>query len=130
MADTAGGDCLHFAAVNLRCIVCDEFIGVSPAVSPGELVTCDDCPATSESGWGDTPLCLDCQRKADSGLVCEEHLRTFEDECPLEHEVVHKLIAYTFFGRRGECAVTEEFLPSVNDWDYVTCPACLRAKPE
>lgn len=50
------------------------------------VVTCDNCPATSEAGWGDTPLCLDCQRKDDPSKVCEEHQRTFEDDaCPLDH---------------------------------------------
>lgn len=48
------------------------------------LVTCDNCDATDESGWGDTPLCVDCQRKADPSLVCEEHglTRYPGERCP------------------------------------------------
>lgn len=45
-----------------------------------EPVTCDDCPARSESGWGDTPRCLDCE---DPENICPEHNRTFVGECPL-----------------------------------------------
>lgn len=57
--------------------------GVNSGTSP-DLATCDNCSATSESGWGDTPLCLDCQRKEDASKVCEEHQRTFEDAtCPV-----------------------------------------------
>lgn len=63
-----------------------DAIDAALTATPG-LVTCDNCLATSESGWGDTPLCLDCQRAEDPDLVCEEHQRTFEDECPFEdHE--------------------------------------------
>lgn len=50
-------------------------------------VECDECFDTSESGWGDTPLCVDCQREEDPSLVCEEHLRTHDGTCPLEHGV-------------------------------------------
>lgn len=46
------------------------------------LVTCDNCPATDEAGWGDTPLCLDCE---DEKNICLEHYRTFVGECPLDH---------------------------------------------
>lgn len=44
------------------------------------IVTCDNCTATSESGWGDTPLCTDCEAQEN---VCQWHVRTFYDECPL-----------------------------------------------
>lgn len=48
------------------------------------IVTCDNCDDTSEAGWGDTPLCVDCQTKADPSKVCFTHQRTFEDAvCPL-----------------------------------------------
>ena len=47
-------------------------------------VTCDDCDATDESGWGDTGQCLDC---APAATVCEQHQRTMSpDGCPLEHD--------------------------------------------
>lgn len=48
------------------------------------MVTCDNCSAISESGWGDTPLCVDCQRKTDPTLVCEVHELTHErnEACP------------------------------------------------
>jgi hypothetical protein len=42
--------------------------------------TCDTCNATSESGWGDTELCLDCEHES---RVCVDHQRTFDDECSL-----------------------------------------------
>lgn len=54
------------------------------AANPG-TVTCDDCDAASEAGWGDTPLCLDCQTADDPALVCETHQRTHDGECPLDH---------------------------------------------
>lgn len=34
------------------------------------LVTCDNCDATSEAGWGDSPLCLDCEAPEN---ICQEH---------------------------------------------------------
>lgn len=46
-------------------------------------VTCDDCDRTSESGWGDLPLCLEC---APAEQVCTEHQHTFTDCCPLDNE--------------------------------------------
>lgn len=49
------------------------------------LVTCDGCDAHSQTGWGDTPLCLDCQRREDPHHICETHQRTFHDTCPLTH---------------------------------------------
>lgn len=50
----------------------------------GALVTCDDCDATDESGWGDTPLCLACQKKADPSLICSLHALTHTEGelCP------------------------------------------------
>jgi hypothetical protein len=48
-----------------------------------DLVSCDGCDATSEDGWGDTALCLDCS-PADE--VCAEHQRTFHGTCPLDHD--------------------------------------------
>lgn len=47
-----------------------------------EPVTCDNCPARSESGWGDTGLCLDCE---DPKNICKTHNRTFVGACPLDH---------------------------------------------
>lgn len=49
------------------------------------LVTCDNCDATDEAGWGDTPLCIDCQWYAEPDLVCEDHWVThYPDElCPV-----------------------------------------------
>jgi hypothetical protein len=48
------------------------------------LVTCDNCSATSESGWGNTPLCVDCQLKTDPALVCVVHMLTHNrgELCP------------------------------------------------
>ena len=43
--------------------------------------------------------------------------------------VVHKLNAYTFLGRRAECAVTSERLNDTEDWSKVTCTECLAARP-
>ena len=48
-----------------------------------EVVTCDGCDEVSEAGWGDTPLCLDCEAPEN---VCPEHDRTFYGRCPLDHE--------------------------------------------
>lgn len=45
-----------------------------------QLVTCDNCEETSEAGWGDTALCLDCE---DPANICKTHNRTFVDECPI-----------------------------------------------
>lgn len=45
-------------------------------------------------------------------------------------EVIHKVNAYTWAGRRAECAVTAEFLPSVQGWEGVTCERCLAARAE
>ncbi|GAC1521653.1 MAG: hypothetical protein NVS3B1_06130 [Marmoricola sp.] len=44
---------------------------------------------------------------------------------PSAPEIIHKVNAYTWAGRRAECALTSEFLPSVQGWDGVTCPDCL-----
>ncbi len=41
---------------------------------------------------------------------------------------VHKLNAYTWAGRRAECAVTSEGLNDTDDWNKVTCPECLAAR--
>lgn len=43
---------------------------------------------------------------------------------------VHKLNAYTFLGRRMECALTGDHYADTEDWDKVTCPDCraLRTK--
>lgn len=67
------------------------------------LVTCDDCDATSEDGgWGDTPLCLDCQRKDDADKVCEFHQRTFEDgACPLDHSPGSEAAEYDYDAAGG-----------------------------
>jgi len=42
--------------------------------------------------------------------------------------VVHKLNAYTFLGRRAECALTSEWLNDTDSWDEVTCPDCLASR--
>ena len=47
---------------------------------PEDPVTCDECDATSVSGWGDAPTCLDCTPAED---VCETHQRTTDGPCPL-----------------------------------------------
>jgi hypothetical protein len=49
-------------------------------------------------------------------------------EATVADEVLHKLNAYTWAGRRAECAVTAEFLPSVHDWAEVTCDRCLATR--
>lgn len=46
------------------------------------LVECGACEERSESGWGDTGLCLVCEGRAN---VCQEHARTFVGSCPLNH---------------------------------------------
>lgn len=43
---------------------------------------------------------------------------------------IHKVNAYTWAGRRAECAVTSEFLPSVQGWDGVTCTDCLATREQ
>ena len=53
---------------------------VDPWENDPEPVTCDNCPARSEAGWGDTALCLDCE---DPKNICKVHLRTFVGKCPL-----------------------------------------------
>ena len=73
-----------------ECATCEALGETCPDVecqaAAGLPVTCDQCDATSESGWGDTPLCLTCQKHDDPSQVCEEHQRTFEgDACPLDH---------------------------------------------
>lgn len=45
-----------------------------------------------------------------------------------QREVIHKVNAYTWAGRRAECALTSEFLPSVQGWEGVTCVDCLAVK--
>ena len=40
-------------------------------------------------------------------------------------KVVHKLNAYTWAGRRAECALTSEWLSDTEDWNRATCPECL-----
>ena len=45
-------------------------------------------------------------------------------------EPVHKLNAYTWAGRRAECAVTSERLNDAQDWGEVTCPECLSVRGE
>lgn len=56
----------------------EEAAGAAP-------VTCDGCSDESEAGWGDSAFCLDCHAsgRATEGTVCEEHERTYVDECPL-----------------------------------------------
>jgi hypothetical protein len=49
----------------------------------------------------------------------------------LSPEIIHKVNAYTWAGRRAECTVTSDFLPSVQGWDDgVTCLDCLSARKE
>lgn len=43
---------------------------------------------------------------------------------------VHKLNAYTWAGRRAECAVTSEGLNDTDDWSEVTCAECLALRGE
>jgi hypothetical protein len=45
------------------------------------FVTCDKCGRLSESGWGDTALCLECESPKN---ICDEHQRTFVGSCPLD----------------------------------------------
>lgn len=63
--------------------VCYE-CGSRPCYCNEGLVTCDGCDNTSESGWGDTPFCLNCEQPAN---ICPEHQRTFVGSCPLDHPV-------------------------------------------
>lgn len=83
------------------------------------MVTCDLCSATSEAGWGDTPLCLSCQEREDASLVCEEHQRTFVDKCPLDHELD--------YDATSSCVDCGEIVPTVRTgqgWrDLPPCPA-------
>lgn len=43
-------------------------------------VTCDTCSATSESGWGDAPTCLDC---TPAEQICAACNRTTDGPCPV-----------------------------------------------
>lgn len=43
-------------------------------------VTCDTCSATSESGWGDAPTCLDC---TPAEQICAACNRTTDGSCPV-----------------------------------------------
>jgi len=45
-------------------------------------------------------------------------------------EPVHKLNAYTWLGRRMECALTGDHYVDTDDWGRVTCADCLTEKPE
>ena len=45
-------------------------------------------------------------------------------------KIVHKLNAYTFLGRRMECALTGDHYLDTEDWAKVTCPECLLQKHE
>jgi hypothetical protein len=60
----------------------EEWVVLGTATGAAGGVTCDRCMKRSEAGWGDTALCLDCE---DPANICQEHLRTFVDECPLDH---------------------------------------------
>jgi len=42
-------------------------------------------------------------------------------------EVMHLLNTYTWAGRRGECAVTHNYLRCTEDRSKVTCQECLAA---
>lgn len=43
-------------------------------------VTCDTCSATSQSGWGDAPTCLEC---TPAEQICSAHDRTTDGSCPV-----------------------------------------------
>lgn len=66
----------------------DEFAGqlrllANGTWGAGTVVTCDTCNDTSEAGWGDQPTCL---LHTDPSLICEQHQRTHNGTCPLDHE--------------------------------------------